>query len=93
MTYAIILMTISNPESLAAYREKAGDALKKHGGTLAAAAPSPTILEGDIAQPDMAGVLEFPDREAALAWINDPELTETHALRNGAGKSNIVLVG
>lgn len=93
MIYATVHMTISNKDSLSAYREKAGDALAKHGGSVLSAAPSPTVFEGDISAPDMAAVLSFPDRDSALAWINDPELTDVHALRRGAGNSAIVLVG
>ena len=93
MIYATVHISISDKDSLSAYREKAGDALVKHGGAVLSAAPSPTLLEGDTPAPDMAAVLSFPDRDSALAWINDPELTEVHALRRGAGNSVIVLVG
>jgi uncharacterized protein (DUF1330 family) len=92
LVYATIYMTIDNAASLAAYREKAGDALVKHGGALLAAAPSPTVLEGNLSAPGMAGVLSFPDRDAALGWINDPELADVHALRRGAGDSSIILL-
>ncbi|MBS9717947.1 DUF1330 domain-containing protein [Pseudohalocynthiibacter aestuariivivens] len=93
MIYATVHISITNKDSLSAYREKAGDALAKHGGAVLSAAPSPAVLEGDIPAPDMAAVLSFPDRDSALAWINDPELADTHALRRGAGSSAIVLVG
>ncbi len=93
MVYATLYMTIDTPEKLAAYREKAADALTKHGGTLVAAGREPLSLEGSLTAPDLAGVLSFPDRDAALAWINDPELQSVHALRRGAGDSSIILVG
>ena len=92
MVHALIYMNITDPEKLAAYREKAGAALQKHGGALAAAAPAPTVLEGSMAAPNMGGVLTFPDKDAAMAWINDPELADTHALRNAAGDSSILLL-
>ena len=93
MIYALVYLKIDNPESMAAYREKAGDALAKHGGTLESASREPTALEGSLAAPDLAGVLSFPDKDAALAWINDPELAQVHALRRGAGDSSIILIG
>ena len=92
MIYAIIHTQIDNPESLAAYREKAGEALQKHGGNLLAATPTPTSLEGSLKAPDLSGILSFPSREAALAWHNDPELAELHALRRAAGDSSIILL-
>ena len=93
MVHALVLMNITDPAKLAAYRGKAGAALAKHGGALAAAAPAPTVLEGSMPAPGMGGVLTFPDKDAAIAWINDPELATTHALRNAAGDSSILLLG
>lgn len=93
MIYATIHMTITNKDSLMAYREKAGAALEKHGGKVEAASMEPTALDASLPLPTMAGVLSFPDRAAALAWINDPELADVHALRRGAGESTITLVG
>ncbi|SMX46222.1 DUF1330 domain-containing protein [Actibacterium lipolyticum] len=93
MIYALVYIKIDNPDSLAAYRDKAGDALTKHGGKLEAASKTPTSFEGSLGLPDLAGVLSFPDKDAALAWINDPELAPVHALRRGAGDSSIILVG
>ena len=93
MIYAYVHLDITNPDSLAQYRERAGAALEKHGGAVAGAAPGPTVLEGSLAAPSMAAVLTFPDRDAALAWIGDPDLAEVHALRRGAGSSSIVLIG
>lgn len=92
MIYAIIYTMIDNPESLKAYREKAGEALQKHGGSLLQATPTATSLEGSLKAPDLAGILSFPSREAALAWHNDPELAAVHGLRRGAGDSSIILL-
>ena len=93
MIYAFVSLTITNPQSIAAYREKAADALAKHGGAVAGASPTLTGIEGNPHVPDMAAVLSFPDRDAAMAWIEDPELQPVHALRQGAGKSDILLLG
>ncbi|MDT0619720.1 DUF1330 domain-containing protein [Salinisphaera sp. P385] len=93
MVYALLQLNVTDADALAAYREKAAEALARHGGKVEAAAPQPTILEGERAAPDIAGVLSFPDRESALAWIDDPDLQELHALRRKGAESNIVLVG
>ena len=93
MIYAIVELTITNPDSLAAYREKAGEALGRYGGTVVQAAKELTVLEGTPEVPNMIALLSFPDRDSALGWANDPDLAEVHALRRGAGKSDIVLLG
>ncbi len=93
MIYATLHMTITNPDALAKYRESAQAALEKHGGSLLCASPKLTRLEGDDPLPSIAGVLSFPDRDAALGWINDPTLADVHALRQASGKTDIVLVG
>ena len=93
MNYAYAHINITNPASIAAYREKAGAALSKHGGALVTATPEATNLEGPLAVPSLAVLLSFPDKAAALAWINDPELASVHELRRGAGESSVILLG
>ena len=93
MTYAYIALTITNPDSLAAYRVKAAEALATHGGSVVSASKDLIALEGAPSLPDMAAILSFPDRAAAEAWINDPALADVHALRRGAGQSDIILLG
>lgn len=92
MIYATVHMNVSDKSKIAAYREHAPAALAKHGGAVLAASPTPTLIEGQT-PPDMVAVLSFPDKDAALAWKNDPELTDIHALRMGAGQSDIALIG
>ena len=93
MIYAYVALTITNPKSLAAYREKAGAALAIYGGSVVSATKEPMVLDGAPTLPDMAVILSFPDRDAALGWINDPDLADVHALRRGAGGSDAILLG
>ncbi|QBY02424.1 DUF1330 domain-containing protein [Rhodophyticola sp. CCM32] len=93
MINAFATLTITDPEQLATYRAVAAGALAKHGGQVAAASPDITRLEGGDAAPDMAALLQFPDRDSAMAWINDPDLADIHARRRGAGQSTIILLG
>jgi uncharacterized protein (DUF1330 family) len=93
MIYAIAKMKVTNPEALAQYRDVAGAALEKHGGKVVSASGEFTVLEGAPAVPNMAALLSFPDKEAAMAWINDPEIADVHDLRRSGGKSEILLLG
>lgn len=92
MIYAYVHLKIDNPDSLAKYREVAGDALAKHDGALLCASKDVILLEGVINTPDMGAILSFPDKEKALAWINDEELQDVHALRRNGGQSTIHLM-
>ncbi|WP_299625564.1 DUF1330 domain-containing protein [uncultured Tateyamaria sp.] len=91
-THAVVLLKVSNPETLALYREKAAEALARHGGSVVQASPEPSVLEGTAPTPDMMALLQFPDRAAAQAWKADPDLQDIHALRMGIGASDILLL-
>ncbi len=91
MVYAYVNIVVTNPDSMAAYREKAGEALTRHNGKVAAASPQQTVLEGKL-ETGLGVILQFDSAEGAKAWIADKDLAETHALRNGAGQSTITLL-
>ena len=93
MIYAYASLTVTNPDSLAAYREKAADALNKYGGKVEAATNAARGIDGTPQIPDVVALLSFPDADSAMGWINDPALAEIHALRRNAGGSDIVLLG
>ena len=91
-THAVATMTVTNPESLGAYREKAGAALAKHGGAVLQASGDLQMIEGDGTPPTVIALLSFPSKDAALSWINDPDLAEVHALRRNSGETKITLL-
>jgi len=81
-THAIGLMkSMNDTNAFARYREVAGAALAKHGGRVVSSTPSPKQIEGPPRPLHALVILEFPDADAALAWRQDPDLAETHALR------------
>lgn len=91
-THVVVSLRITNPDSLGQYREKAADALAQHGGAVVQASPDLKIIEGNPILPDAIAIVQFPDRAAAEAWINDPALADVHALRRGAGGSDIIML-
>jgi len=93
MIYAIFKANVKSPDALAAYRDQAGAALAKHGGKVEQATPTPTALDGSPSLPNVAALLSFPDKSAAQAWINDPDLAALHDLRRSAGQTEILLLG
>jgi len=93
MIYAYAKLTVSNPQALNAYRDVAGAALAKHGGKVESASADLTPIDGTPDVPNVAALLSFPDKPAALAWASDPDLEDVHALRRSAGTSEILLIG
>ncbi|MBN9669731.1 DUF1330 domain-containing protein [Roseibium aggregatum] len=89
---ALAMITVTDKDTLGAYREKAAEALAKHGGSIVAADPAPVVLEAAVEAPTITALLAFPSTEAAKAWREDPDLADVHALRNGGGKSTIVVL-
>ena len=91
-THVFAQMIIKDHDALARYRDKAGAALARHGGSVVSAGPVATVLEAAGAAPDTVALLSFPSTDAAEAWRNDPDLADVHALRNKAGASTIIVV-
>ncbi len=90
--HAFVTIRLEDREKIAAYREKAADALARHGGAVVQSSAEVNILEGGVEAPDMGALLSFPDRDAANAWINDPEIADVHALRRESGHSVVFLL-
>jgi len=91
-THAVVSLRITDPEKLGQYREKAADALARHGGEVVQASLELSVLEGNPVTPDGIAIVRFPDQGAARAWIGDPDLAEVHALRRRGGSSEIILL-
>lgn len=92
MAYVYVNLVLKDAEKMAAYREKAGAALQKHGARPLVSTPTQTVLEGNRDETGIGVILEFESPEAAKAWIEDPELQEIHALRQAAGQCAITLL-
>ncbi|AFO92243.1 DUF1330 domain-containing protein [Phaeobacter inhibens] len=92
MAYVYVNLLLKDPDTMAAYREKAGAALQKHGAKVLVSTPTQTVIEGERDTTGIGVILQFASPEAAKGWINDPELQEVHALRQAAGKSAITLL-
>ena len=91
-TYAFVTLKVTNPDKMAAYREVAGPALAKYSAEPVQVSPNAVWLDGKDDTPDVAVLLRFPDKDAALGWRNDPELAEVHDLRNASGECKILLL-
>lgn len=92
MVYAFVQITVTNPDSFTAYAKEAGPLLAKWGAKPEAMSTEPMRLEGDTSAPSRAVLLSFPDKAAAVGWIEDPDAQEVHALRRASGPCEITLI-
>ena len=65
--------------------------IAKHGGRYVVQGAKPESVEGDWT-PQRMVILEFPSREAAQAFLDDPEAQPLFALRHDTTDSQLVLV-
>ncbi|MGC1495504.1 MAG: DUF1330 domain-containing protein [Sulfitobacter sp.] len=90
--YAVVTLTVTDPDMMAQYREVAGPSMAKHGASALHVSAEPKQIEGEGPAPQIIVLLTFPDRKAAEQWHNDPEIAHVRALRQGAADSRIFLL-
>lgn len=92
-TYIILQINVTNAEAYQKYAMADQVALlARFGGRLVVIDGEPTVLEG--AWPfNRTVVMEFPDREHAVAWYESPEYQRMLSLRHAAATSNCIITG
>jgi uncharacterized protein (DUF1330 family) len=65
--------------------------ISKHAGKYIVRGVSPTPVEGDWT-PERMVIIEFPSRENAEAFLNDPEIQDLFKVRHETTTSRLVLV-
>lgn len=92
-TYCVAQAKDINKDALAKYKEHAGAALKKHGGSLVISTTNLIALDGNTDHNDCVVILSFPSEEAAVNWREDKELAHVHELRNASANWTIQMLG
>lgn len=65
--------------------------IEKHGGKYIVRGAEPTVMEGDWS-PKLMVILEFPSRENAKAFLDDPDAQGLFDVRHKTTDSKLVLV-
>lgn len=65
--------------------------IERHGGRYLVRGAQPTVIEGDW-RPDHMVILEFPSRDDAGAFLDDPDARTLFAVRHRTTVSKLVLV-
>jgi uncharacterized protein (DUF1330 family) len=91
-SHVIITLNVTDPTMFDAYHQKAREALAKHGGAVAQASRDAVqkIGAGKLAQ--IIVVVAFPSKDAAMGWLEDPELQEVHKLRNESCEQTLIVL-
>ena len=89
--YIVINARVVDHDLLEAYRAGARATIAKHGGVVLAGSNDATVLDGEPAGQRVV-VVEFPSREVATAWCDDPEYQSAKALRRRATAGVALLV-
>lgn len=71
--YSFVGSVITDPSWVSDYMAAVPTLVERHGGRYLAAAAEIDQLEGDGPMPSGISILEWPSREAAQAFFNDPD--------------------
>lgn len=88
--YFIVNAHVTNPAGLERYLAAVGASFEGHDIKVLAATNEATAIEGTPVG-ERAVVLEFPDRDAALAWYNSDVYQEVVGLRLAATEGFAIL--
>jgi uncharacterized protein (DUF1330 family) len=89
--YLVLDFSIRDLQGFLPYVSAIPAFIEKHGGRYIVRGVEPTVMEGDWA-PERMVILEFPSRENAKAFLDDPDAQALFAVRHSTTDSKLVLV-
>ena len=90
--YSILAVTPTATDWIPSYVGAAGALVAKHGGTYLARTASHERLEGEGEEVALRILLQWPSREAALAFMSDPDYAPQLEARTAGSVSHHVLI-
>lgn len=89
--YFICTMTVTDPETYRKYTALTPATLARHGGRFLTRGDAVETVEGGPDFDERMVILEFPDRETALAWYYDADYQSASAFRRLASTGRMIL--
>ncbi|MFO1320443.1 MAG: DUF1330 domain-containing protein [Burkholderiales bacterium] len=89
--FIIVNIDVTDPEGFAKYRELVAPTIHAAGGRYRIRGGTAQVLEGSF-QPKRMVMLEFDNREAALAWYESGTYAPLKALRQQSSSADVILV-
>lgn len=90
--YSVLDVTPTNEDWIADYLEPANTLVAKHGGKYLARTASHERLEGEGEGAALRIVIEWPSKEAAIGFMQDPGYVPHLQARTAGSKSNHFLI-
>lgn len=78
--YVIVDISVKNAEVYREYIEKITPSVAQFGGNYRVRGGQPETLDGDWHSSRIV-VMEYPDRQTAIRWLQSPELQPIHQMR------------
>jgi uncharacterized protein (DUF1330 family) len=89
--YLVLDLAIHDFEGFRPYVAAIPAFIERHVGRYIVQGVQPTVLEGDW-RPERLVVIEFPARENAEAFLNDPDCQDLFRIRHKTTTSKLILV-
>ena len=89
--YVVVQGAISDPEQFEKYRAASPGTVAAAGGRYIVRTTESVSLEGDE-PPARTTVIEFADRDAAMAWYHGEQYQQARELRGGAADFRMYVV-
>jgi len=90
--YSVLAVTPTDDAWVPGYLGPVGALVAKHGGKYLARTASHERLEGDGEDPALRIILEWPSKEAAKAFMNDPDYAPHLKARTAGSKSHHIII-
>ena len=90
--YSVLAVTPTTDAWIPAYLPIANALVTKHGGKYLARTTSHDVQEGDVPDAALRIIIEGPSREAAVAFMTDPDYATHLEARTAGSNSQHVLI-
>lgn len=88
--YLVLDLTVNDFGGFRKYIAAIPAFIAKHSGKYLVQGVVPTTIEGDW-KPERMVIIEFPERENAEAFLDDPEIQDLFKVRHEATTSRLIL--
>lgn len=91
-SYVIAEVKVTDDSWVPDYAAKVHDIAARHGGRYLSRSGRIEVLEGEAPDASLIALIQFPTREAAIQFANDPEYAPFVAARKAGSISNLYLI-
>jgi uncharacterized protein (DUF1330 family) len=88
--YLVLDLSVNDVAGFKTYIAEVPAFIARHSGRYIVRGVEPTTIEGDWA-PERLVIIEFPEREKAQAFLDDPDIKDLFKLRHATTTSKLLL--